>query len=75
MGRPVVDDGVLYVAGSDQLQAFDPRCATDGGPCAPAFTWSPPTGGLRSAPVIVDATLVIAGDFYLYGLMPGGGTS
>jgi hypothetical protein len=66
---------VLYVAGSDTLEAFDPACATDGGTCAPLFTWSPQAGGLRSAPVIVNGTLVIAGQYDLYGLTPGGGRS
>jgi outer membrane protein assembly factor BamB len=74
-GPPVLVDGVLYVAGSDTLEAFDPACATDGGTCAPLFTWSPQSGGLRSAPVIVNGTLVIAGQYDLYGLTPGGGRS
>ncbi len=71
-GQPVVVDGVLYVAGSDAIDAYNPACETDGSACAPLFTWSPQTEGLKSAPVIVSGTLVIAGEHGLYGLTPGG---
>lgn len=72
VAQPTVADGVLYVGGTDSLRAFPTDCVPSGGICAPAFTWSPPYGGVHGPVTVTQGTLLVVGDHDLYALRPGG---